>query len=93
MYVVDIQPNVSGKVIVNHLMDALDDAEQLCEDYNASPALSAAITGMYHLLDAMRCHTDCGQEVDDVLTEMVRAGLPLAGIHEDSISRIESRLA
>jgi len=73
-------------------MDALDDAEQLCEDYNASPALSAAITGMYHLLDAMR-FGDCGQEVDDVLTEMVRAGLPLAGIREDSISRIEARLA
>jgi hypothetical protein len=92
MSVTQIHRNVAGSTVVHHMLAALDDAEELCEDYNASPALRAAVTAMYDLFDAMR-FGDCGQEVDDVLTEMVRAGLPLAGIREDSLQRIEQRLA
>jgi hypothetical protein len=91
MSVTQIHRNVAGSAVVHHLLAALDDAEQLCDDYNASPQLSAAISSLYTLLDAMR-FGECGQEVDDTLAVMVRAALPEAGVPESTIEFIEWRM-
>jgi hypothetical protein len=89
--VTQIPRSVAGHVVICDLMDSLDDCEQLCEDYNASPGLRAAVSALFSIMDSMRIAGSDEQEIESMMTAMAQAALTEATMREDEAVAIATR--